>query len=383
MFVGLAFVSLYANRTAIIANTLVSLVAFDLYYKKNVDLGENDALLFPINLLLVISAVIIFIAVRTTEKAREAAFEASAQAQLSKEKVEALLAEANATKEELMTFSDKLNHNLFNSKSIGAQITDAYRGITEGVAGQTQNISNINVDMQQIGATISELSHTIRDMAGLSKETGEVTSSYSEELKTIIQRMDILAESISSTYHVVHNLNEKNEQIAGILSTLNALSTQTNLLALNASIEAARAGEHGKGFGVVAGEVKKLAEDSKRSSEIIGKILGEIKSDTMMVNHKIQEELQMVKVNKDIIENAQNTFAQLAQKTNTIEESAKLGDQKSVLLQESSTNIIHEMGSIVSISVQISASIEEILSSMENQDQHQQDVLDSFNNMKK
>jgi methyl-accepting chemotaxis protein len=75
-------------------------------------------------------------------------------------------------------------------------------------------------------------------------------------------------------------LSEQTSQIGNITNLVSELASQTNLLALNAAVEAARAGEHGKGFAVVAAEIRKLADQSKKSAERINTLVLDIQNAT-------------------------------------------------------------------------------------------------------
>jgi heme-based aerotactic transducer len=84
-------------------------------------------------------------------------------------------------------------------------------------------------------------------------------------------------------------LDQSSARIASVTDVIKEIASQTNLLALNAAIEAARAGDSGRGFGVVAEEVKKLANHSEQSVKEISEMITVTKQNTVAVNKAIAE----------------------------------------------------------------------------------------------
>jgi len=113
--------------------------------------------------------------------------------------------------------------------------------------------------------------------------------------------------------HDVESLNQLTLQIRDVVSIVENISSQTNLLALNASIEAARAGEHGKGFAIVAGEVRKLAEQSAEASTHIRGIVVDILSAKEEVTNSLQTTDEQVDRSMSSIHEASVVFDQLIQ----------------------------------------------------------------------
>ncbi|MEO0036261.1 MAG: hypothetical protein RLZZ501_2284 [Pseudomonadota bacterium] len=124
------------------------------------------------------------------------------------------------------------------------------------VASAAQQAS---VNVQTVASATEQLSCSIQEIA----QQVERSQSVSVRART---------EAADTTSHV-QELSEKVSKIGDIVTLINDIASQTNLLALNATIEAARAGDAGKGFSVVAGEVKNLANQTARAtSEIAAQI---------------------------------------------------------------------------------------------------------------
>ena len=93
-----------------------------------------------------------------------------------------------------------------------------------------------------------------------------------------LEGMSILNEKVMAIASQISQLSEQAQQIATITNLVSDVAAQTNMLALNAAVEAVHAGEHGKGFSIVASEIRKLADQSKKSAEKINSLVNHIQT---------------------------------------------------------------------------------------------------------
>jgi len=143
------------------------------------------------------------------------------------------------------------------------------------------------------------LGHALNDLlASVERRTNQVAYSATSILvaaETTRARMPELAEGMAQQQAAVAEIARKlralearSEEIGQIVELLDDVASQTNILALNAAIESSRAGTQGKGFGLVAEEVRKLAERSTAATKDIGAFIESIATDMGEANRSIE-----------------------------------------------------------------------------------------------
>lgn len=128
----------------------------------------------------------------------------------------------------------------------------------------------------EIAAQTEHLYAKLQEFTVISDTISGSISANTATIRDVDGKMSLEVAKLEKTNAQAQALLTATRNIGGIAETIKNIAGQTNLLALNAAIEAARAGEQGRGFAVVAQEVRKLAEETRGSTDTISKSLGEV-----------------------------------------------------------------------------------------------------------
>ena len=158
---------------------------------------------------------------------------------------------------------------LENANDNSATTEELSAGMQETAAASEE----ITATTTDINERVGEIAKRAREGADVSDQiTGRANKLKTDALESTKNTKELYAEVKSKLEKAIEDSN-RIQQISLLADTILSITSQTNLLALNATIEAARAGEAGRGFNVVAGEIRKLAEQSSSTASGIQDIV--------------------------------------------------------------------------------------------------------------
>jgi twitching motility protein PilJ len=168
------------------------------------------------------------------------------------------------------------------STQVGASTTEIV-GSTEKMANdadkQVLQITNTATAIESMVVAISQVAENADAAVEAGRRTTDAALKGGEAVTNAIDAMYRIRNTVQQTADRIKTLGESSQEIGDIVHLIETIATQTNLLALNAAIEAARAGETGRGFGVVADEVRRLADRSTKAANDIATLVQSIQSE--------------------------------------------------------------------------------------------------------
>lgn len=256
------------------------------------------------------------------------------------------------------------------------EVAKAIGEISNGSTNQAQNAQKGADNMGELSEELEQITESAKEVGEISSETEKLGSKGLDIVETLTLKSEKTKESSQHVGRVVEDVNNSISQITLISDSISQITAQTNLLSLNASIEAARAGEAGKGFAVVADEIRKLAEQSKNSTE-------EIKIIVEAIQGKSSTAVDAMKDSENTIKEQEQAMIKTKEIFNDIIKGVLVLTEKISKIQLFITDINKNKDSVMAQIQDISAVSQEIASGTEEVSASTEEVNATMDEMTK
>lgn len=174
------------------------------------------------------------------------------------------------------------------SQSIG-ELTRSVSLVTDSTESLSEAAEETSASMEEMASSLREVDRSAEETSRLSAEVVDRAETGQQKVRETIVGMEAIQQVTETAEDVIRGLRGRTVEIGAIVDVIDDVADETNLLALNAAIIAAQSGEQGRAFGVVADEIKDLAERVLSSTKEIGSLISAVQVESGRATAAIEE----------------------------------------------------------------------------------------------
>ncbi len=206
--------------------------------------------------------------------------------------------------ESLRTLIKQTQESVTRLSSVSMEMLSSMEEQASGSAELAASVGEITATVEELSSSAKQVAVNAESVAKITEDSEKTGNQGRESISASIHIMEDIKGATKDSMKKVASFSEKSQKIGDVLGIIKGIASETHLLALNASIEASSAGEFGKRFGVVAGEVRRLAERTKTYAEEIKNVVSETQVSTNAAVLSIEQNVRYVDKGVEVLREA-------------------------------------------------------------------------------
>lgn len=317
------------------------------------------------------------LSVRTEYVSQDEIGQLSSSFNVMMERITDLVAQTTETAREVLETAGELGEASRKTAVSAKEIAAATEEIAGGAGSLALEAERGNDLTELISSQMGTVIAFNHEMDEAAREVGEASERGANQLKGLLEQTSRTGEMTGALVDRVNNLKETVFSVIKVLDVMKNITQQTNILSLNATIEAARAGEAGRGFMVVAGEVRQLADQSKQSIALVAGITDKIMTEMNETVEVLSEVAPLFKEQMSSVKNTSEIFVSVQGQMNDFITSLESVTESINSLSHSQGVLSEAMGNVSAVAEQSSATSQEV-ASLSSEQQNVSDHLVSL-----
>jgi methyl-accepting chemotaxis protein WspA len=272
----------------------------------------------------------------------------------SKDELGALADQMEQMRQNLLTLISEVSGAVLNASSLSNEIMASTNQQGSSSTEMAAQVNQVKSSVTEQVSSMTEMNQSLEGISQFAQSSTEKSKDSVEQAQIALEGMDNIANANEGASQRIQLLREKIEEISKVLTVISEVADQTNLLSLNASIESTKAGESGKGFSVVAGEIRRLADRSMLAAQNINDIVHDIQRASESAVMSMQKSSEEIRVGSESVTNTVSNLQEIV--NNVAQISSQTEDMTRVLGQQTeASRVIGDSMQNISLATDMSA----------------------------